>query len=216
MADVEIEKSYLAAQARLSGRARALSPDELATPVPTCPGWTIKDVLGHLVGLIDDVLAGRLAGPPDDSQTASQVDAYRTVDISELLDRWDAQAPVFANLVAEVHMWPAAFDVMTHELDVLAALGDKSNRTGEQIEDFARRLYQIIDVGRPLRIETDTQVLGDPDADLTLSGSDFELVRVRLGRRSATQVRAMNWSSDIGDDALRLCFFGPSPTDIIE
>lgn len=216
MANDAIEATYRRAQARLSSEARAFTPEQLATPVPCCPGWTVKDVLGHLVGIIDDAMAGRISGPPSDEVTAAEVAAYATVPVDEVLDRWDEQTPAFASLVAQIDMWPAAFDVLSHELDILGALGDHRQRTGDEVQNFARRLGAWIDVGQPLRVETDTQTFGDPEADLVLRCTDFEFVRVRLGRRSAAQVKAMDWSADIGDDALRLCFFGPSLTDIVE
>ena len=136
--------------------------------------------------------------------------------IGDILDRWDEQTPTFASLVAELEIWLVPFDLITHEFDIKGALGDRSNRTGDEISTFASRIGDGVDVGRPLRIETETQVLGVPEADLSLRISDFELVRVRPGRRSADQVRALDWSEDIGDDALGICVFGPSPVDIVE
>jgi uncharacterized protein (TIGR03083 family) len=59
----EIASTYQAIQGRLSAAVRSLSPAQLATPTPACPGWTVKDVVSHLAGNVDDALAGRLAGP---------------------------------------------------------------------------------------------------------------------------------------------------------
>lgn len=212
----EIASSYQEIQGRLSAAARGFSAEQLATPTPTCPGWTVKGVLSHLAGNVDDLLAGRLAGPPDESQTAAQVADRADVPVADILDQWDEQTPGFAALMADLEIWLVPFDLITHEFDIKGALGDRSNRTGDEISGFASRIGDGVDVGRPLRIETETQVLGTPDADLSLQISDFELVRVRPGRRSASQVRALGWSEDIGDAALRVCVFGPSPHDIVE
>ena len=212
----EIASTYQAIQARLSAAVRAYAPEQLATPTPTCPGWTVKGVVSHLAATVDDVLEGRLAGPPDDAHTAAQVATLAEVPIDSILDRWDEQTPTFAALVADLALWVVPFDLITHEFDVKGALGDRSNRTGEEIGGFAARIGAGLDLGRPLRIETDTQVLGTAEADLTLQLSDFELVRVRPGRRSAGQVRALGWSEDIGDAVLGICVFGPSPHDIVE
>lgn len=212
----EIASTYQEIQARLSGAVRGFSDEQLATPTPACPEWTVKGVISHLAANVDDVLAGRLAGPPDEAQTAAQVADRADVPIADILDRWDEQTPTFAALVADLEIWLVPFDLITHEFDVKGALGDRSNRTGDEISAFAARIGDGVDVGRPLRIETDTQVLGTEDADLSLRITDFELLRVRPGRRSADQVRALGWSEDIGDDALRICVFGPSPLDIVE
>ena len=46
--------------------------------------------------------------------------------------------------------------------------------------------------------------------------SGFDLLRLRPGRRSAAQLAALDWSEDVGEDAAKMCLFGPSPLDIVE
>ena len=40
-------------------------PDERwDEPVRACPGWTVRGVVSHLLGTVEDALAGRITGPP--------------------------------------------------------------------------------------------------------------------------------------------------------
>src|SRR5262245_40632639 len=45
----------------------------LAAPSPATPEWTVHDVFAHLVGVTDDVVAGRLDGVATDEWTQKQV-----------------------------------------------------------------------------------------------------------------------------------------------
>ena len=54
------------------------SPEvDAAAPVPTCPAWAVGDVVAHLTGVVDDVMAGRLEGVATDPWTEAQVVARR-------------------------------------------------------------------------------------------------------------------------------------------
>jgi uncharacterized protein (TIGR03083 family) len=45
----EVEDAVVAANARLAGLVRSLTPEEAATPVPATPGWTAADVAAHVL-----------------------------------------------------------------------------------------------------------------------------------------------------------------------
>ena len=58
--------------AAITEHARRLAGDAttagLDAPVPTCPGWTVRDVIGHLGGVhrwAATIVAGELSAPPD-------------------------------------------------------------------------------------------------------------------------------------------------------
>lgn len=217
MTEPRIGELYRTIQGRLSDDLRAMTDDQLATPTPACPGWTVKGVLSHVAGNVEDFVAGRLAGPPDEDQTAEQVARQADTPVVDILDRWAEQGPVFADAISEMEIWLAVFDLISHEFDIRGALGDVSHRDGPEVTELAGIIGQNADIGRPLRIVTPNHTIGSDDpAAVELRVSDYELIRLRPGRRSAAQVRALDWSEDVGDDALRLCVFGPSPLDIIE
>ena len=214
MAEPLIAEIYTAVQARLAADLRA-DPGVADTPVAACPGWTVKGVVSHLAAIADDALAGRLAGVPSDEQTAQQVADRAATPLVELLDGWAEKTPALAERGAAAEIWPLALDILTHEFDIRAAIGDTSHRSGPLLEEIAGRVGQNIDVGRPVRVETETQTIGD--GDLVLRTTDFEIVRARFGRRSAAQLAAMDWSEPVtAADAARLCIFGPNDTDIVE
>src|SRR5258708_5297454 len=83
---------YREARLRVTELVTQLSRGELGTPVPTCPGWTVHDVLGHLTGVAEDAVEGRLSGPPDDAQTAAEVARYSGRSLAQVLDRWSGVA----------------------------------------------------------------------------------------------------------------------------
>ena len=67
---------YEAVRLRLSDFVRGLPASDAETPVPACPGWTVRGVLSHVVGIPADVRRGSLPGPDDGPRwTAAQVEA---------------------------------------------------------------------------------------------------------------------------------------------
>lgn len=213
---------YERARGRIDDLVRPLPPDRWDVAVPACPGWRVRDVLAHLVGGPEDAAAGRLDGIPTDEQTAAQVERHRAETAIELLDTWRDMCPFVAHAITQDQMWPAAFDAVTHEHDLRGALGVPGARDDESVELFARMLGAAVDPPAPLIFDIGTERIpsgatspDDPDA-LTLSTSPFELLRLRLGRRSRRQVEAMAWSADPASVLPHLFVFGPSPLDIVE
>ena len=213
----EIETIYRSVHERLDQHLRTLDEGALGTPVPACPGWTVRDVVAHLVSVADDFLAGRITSVPTSEQTAEQVARAADLSIGELLDQWAPLVPRAAEAAASFDVWPMALDVTTHELDIRGALGDRSQQSAAEVAMLVPLLLGMLDVGRPLRVATETASYGDEDADLSLRTTDFEAFRWRFGRRSRDQLEAMEWSSPPGDEVLgALCIFGPSDDDIVE
>ena len=50
--------------AALSELAPTLTPEQLATPVPGTPAWTVHDVLAHLAGVASDAVTCLLYTSP--------------------------------------------------------------------------------------------------------------------------------------------------------
>ena len=99
-------------------------PDAGELPVAATPGWTLHDLVAHLSGITDDALNGRLDGVATDAWTAAQVERGRLLSTIELLDRWRAQTPAFADRLDASGQWPAVFDLLSHEYDLRHAVGD--------------------------------------------------------------------------------------------
>ena len=193
-------------------------PADVARPVPACPGWDVHDVVAHLVGVVEDALAGRLSGPPAPEQTAAQVARSRQTSLAELLDTWAAIADDFEAVVGELQIWPAAVDVVTHDLDVRAAIGHRGGRDAPEVRTVAEQLVADRRTVPPLCFD-----LGDVEL-VTVGGapehrvrtSAFEITRICLGRRSVAQVLAMDWSPPVPAAPDGLFVFGPRPSALCE
>lgn len=218
-ARAQVGDYYRSSRARLTDLLAGLDPDDWSAPVPACPGWDVRDVVAHLVGVIEDSNEGRLDGPPPPAQTAEEVARHRDEDTSALLGRWEELAPPFEELISAVSIWPAFFDVLSHEHDVHGALGSTGLQGHADVALAAKLLVRGADLGRPFVVDTGTDQLtsavreGDP---LVLRTSAFEAFRLRLGRRSRSQVLALDWSEDPGDLVDRLFVFGPAEVDLTE
>jgi len=213
----EIADIYLAARDRIDGLVRHLDEAGLATPVAACPGWTVRDVVGHLAASVAWAAEGRMSGPPTDEQTAQQVAEVADVPLAELLDRWAEGAPPFAAVVAELGIWPAAIDVVSHEHDIRHALDRPGARDDEAVRTLADVLVKGWRPSRPVEVVRGDRRrrVGPDDGDaVTWRTDDFEVLRARLGRRSRAQLAAMDWSTDPGPVLEELPVFGPTAVDI--
>ncbi|MEX2628136.1 MAG: maleylpyruvate isomerase family mycothiol-dependent enzyme [Ilumatobacteraceae bacterium] len=215
-----IGELYLASQQSFAEFACGLGEREWRTPVGCCPGWTVRDVLSHVAGLADDLVAGRVEGAATDPWTAVQVERWRDAPVDELLAQWESQAPTVAELLDQLGEIRPPIDCCSHEHDVRAALGRPGNRDSAVIE---WALAGIATASTPNPVEIVLRdgrrfPTGAGTPGLTVSGLDpFEVFRSRLGRRSATQVRAYDWSAPPTDDVLGGWFlFGPNDADIHE
>jgi uncharacterized protein (TIGR03083 family) len=195
---VEVGEHYARIRTRLTGLVEGFGAEEWDRPVQACPGWTVRDVLSHLVGTVDDALAGRLTGPPSEEQTAEQVARLRDRSPDDLLAEWTATAPAFEEVISGFEIWPAALDVMSHEHDVRHAVARPGGRDDPLLPVAAtmvlRRFGGEVDLvavvdGETIRVE-------GPGPRLELRTTAFELARAGLGRRSPDQIRGLDWTGD--------------------
>src|SRR5437763_12958509 len=91
-----IAETYAEGRQRITDLVREAGDRGAATPVPTCPGWTVQDVVAHLTGVCADVLAGNVADVATDPWTDAQVKARRDRSIDEVLAEWADVAPQVA------------------------------------------------------------------------------------------------------------------------
>jgi uncharacterized protein (TIGR03083 family) len=217
MADVG--EHYRRVRLRLTDLLRDVDEDDWSLPVPACPGWSVHDVLGHLVGIIEDANAGLITGPPTESQSADQVERHRPDRPGDLLDRWADLAEPFERLIAGLELWPPALDVLSHEHDIRGPLGRPGARDDELVLIGARGLIEILDLQGTITVDLGGETVCSarkPGPDHLLRADPFEVFRFRLGRRSRDQVAALDWSRDpeaVLDD---LFMFGPASAPLSE
>ena len=220
----DLGELYRRRRESIVGLVAGIGTDDASRPVPTCPKWTVHDVLAHLVGVASDGVNGNMAGAPGEAWTAAQVDARRDRPITDLLVEWDGLAPSLETYLSGVERSPAVVDIATHEQDIRTALdraGERDNtaiRTavGWFVAGFGSRLEAA---GLPaVRVVTEdgASVAGAGEPVLTLDTSRFELFRAALGRRSRGQVEAMFTGGDATAYVEPFVLFGPADRDIRE
>jgi uncharacterized protein (TIGR03083 family) len=220
--DVDLGVIYRETRERLSALVLSLGDDGWCIPVPACPGWTVHDVVAHLVAVNEDVLAGRLTRPPTDEETAAQVARRRGIPTQAVVEEWTTMAPAFEEFLSAIRVWPAALDVLTHEQDIRGATGEPGGRDVLGIRLGASVLVDSLRPPVSLVVhvdDVDHELAGgggEEGEPLELTTTSFEAFRFRLGRRSRDQLATLRWSGDPAPILDGLVVFGPSPTDIVE
>jgi uncharacterized protein (TIGR03083 family) len=200
----EVGSAYAGCRERIGALVDGLSAERAEAPVPTCPQWTVHDVVAHVAGVVDDALAGRLDGVATEPWTAAQVDARRGLSVAEIVAEWNEAAPAFEGLLDQIGPSgrQAVLDVVTHEHDIRTALGAAGHRDSDAVgiglTFVGPRFVEVAaENGQSVGVEATTGARwGAEDAPLVLSGSPFDLVRALTGRRSVDQIRALDWRGD--------------------
>src|SRR3954468_16381042 len=158
-----------------------------ATPVTTCPTWTVKDVLAHVAGIPADILAGRLDGVATDPWTAAQVEARREASVADIAEEWQQSGAQVDEMVDSFGPTGAQllFDLTTHELDVRAALGAPLPEDLEVYDVALDFVMANLLADAPLRFVAGGRTwTGDVDPVATVTTSKRELLRMVSGRRT--------------------------------
>lgn len=219
--------TYRVAREAVTQLVRTLSPEQLQTPVPACPGWSVHDVVSHLTGTATDVVNGRPRGGGDEQKSAPQVIERAETPTLVVLREWERSASQVEVILSRsgVSDLRPVFDVAVHEHDIRGALGLPDNRGGELIGLAVERtalllLSKVESAGlEPVVIvdEAETVVFGDGDAPVTIRMSPFEFFRAAFGRRSRAQIeRRVHGTNEPGAYVPLLCVFAPAEADVIE
>jgi uncharacterized protein (TIGR03083 family) len=216
---LDLARLYRDTRERLTALVAELDGEALATPVPSCPGWQVQDVVAHLAAIVEDALAGRLTGPPSEAETAVQVARYKGRPMTQTLAGWTTGAPQFEEVISAFDIPPAVIDVASHEQDIRGALGRPGARDCPAVQQMAGWLLHRLRTPVPVRVTVeDAEFQAGPDGEpvLGLRTTRFEAFRWRMGRRSRDQLAALDWSGDPAPVLDHLVVFGPARTDIIE
>ncbi|WP_425003333.1 maleylpyruvate isomerase N-terminal domain-containing protein [Mycolicibacterium sp. S3B2] len=210
---------YCATKDRIVGLLDDSDAAQWNRPVPACPGWSVRDVVAHLTAVALDLLDGRLTVPPSDAETAEHVRRFDGCGEDELFSIWGGAADRLAQSAATAGLAPPLGDIACHEHDIRAALGKPGARDADSVRWTAHELLAMLEPPVPLRVITEDGEYrsGPPRRDeIQLHTTLFETLRWRLGRRSRSQLTAMDWSADPALVLDHLHLFGPARTDIIE
>jgi uncharacterized protein (TIGR03083 family) len=203
---IDVGAAYAGGRRRLTDVVAGLDDDGAATAVPTCPAWSVHDVVAHLTGVCADVLAGRIDGVGTDPWTDAQVAARRDVPLGQVLTEWNEVAPAVETMAGAFgsagFQWVA--DQALHEQDVRGALDRPGARDSETILVGLEYmvpgfLEAVAALGLPpLEVRTGGRswTSGDGDPAVTLALEPFEALRSLCGRRSPEQLRRLPWAGD--------------------
>jgi uncharacterized protein (TIGR03083 family) len=221
----EQRDAYETAHARIDALARTLRDEQLKTIVPCCPEWSVKDVIGHLTGVLEDRVAGRMPTGSFGDWTKAQVERHRGETLETVLGAWNALPKEISD--APPSFSALSFDVVTHEHDVYQALGVAGDRSSSSVRVGAERARDRMSSmlvngeapGVVTTTEDGTHHVEGALAPIELETSRYSFMRLTTGRMSRQQAQALNWT---GDPTLVLealfadGFFTLQPRDVIE
>lgn len=179
-----------------------------AVSVPSCPAWSISDLVAHLVGLAEDVATGNVDDYASNSWTAAQVERRREHTVTEMLEEWDEWSE---QLLRAFDGLPAALpnaivvDIVEHEQDLHEALRqsdtDRHGRVEVALSSLIGGLRGVhARSGLPSYVieATDwrTWNIGTDEPIGELRAHSNLLLRALAGRRPRTEVAALDWTMD--------------------
>jgi uncharacterized protein (TIGR03083 family) len=226
MSTVEEQTSaYQASHERIDALVRTLTNEQLATVVTCCPLWSVKDLVGHLTGVLEDRRDGNMPTGSFSDWTAAQVARFRDEPIGSILESWNVVAA--ASVDAPPSMASISFDAVTHEFDLYQALGIAGDRSTESVRvGAARALGRMSSMlkegsapGVTVTTEDGTNLAEGAAPPLELETSRYALMRMTTGRMSRRQAESLGWGSDpkpVLDSLYSDGFFVPQPVDIVE
>ena len=204
----QVVVSYIALRARVIDLLRSTPESSGNIVVPCTPEWTVRQLTAHLVGVPEDVLAGRMEGVTTEAWTQAQVERYGHLALLDLADLYEASAP---KIDAIIHNFPQpiisqfVMDAVTHEQDMRSALGVPGGRDSKAIEvgvGFFLNLFEANDPPLSAALE-DTSV------------SRWDVLRSLTGRRTIEQMNSLG----LDGDAIARQFAGlpfTLPTEAVE
>jgi uncharacterized protein (TIGR03083 family) len=204
----QVAVSYIALRAQVIDFLRSTPESSGNIVVPCTPEWTIRQLAAHLVGVPEDVLAGRMEGVASDAWTHAQVERYSDLTLKELADLFESSAP---KIDAIIHNFPQpiishfVMDAVTHEQDMRSALGVPGGRDSKAIEVGIGFFLNLIEVSDPPLF----------DVLVNTSASKWDVLRSLSGRRTVEQMNALG----LDGEAIALHFPGSPftlPTKAVE
>lgn len=215
----QVADVYRHTQARITQLLTGSDAGVWASPVPACPGWSVRDVVSHLTAVAQDWADGRLTGAPTDEETAEHVRRFGGLGETELLHAWSDATDRLHHRVGTTGREPPLGDIACHEHDIRGAIGKPGARDAESVRWTADRLLTMLRPPVPVRVAVeDREYHSDPEGrvEIVLHTTRFEALRWRTGRRSRSQLAAMDWSGDPARVLDHLCLFGPARADVVE
>jgi uncharacterized protein (TIGR03083 family) len=225
MATIEEQtEAYRSSHQRIDSLARTLTSEQLATVVTCCPLWNVKDLVGHLTGVLEDRRDGRMPTGPFHVWTAAQVARHHDEPIGSILETW--REAMDMDIDAPPSMASLSFDAVTHEFDLYQALGIAGDRSSDSVRvavdrALGRMSSMLTERDAPgvlVTTEDGVNLAEGGASPIALETSRYALMRMTTGRMSRRQAESLGWGSDPTPvlDSLFDDFFVLQPFDIVE
>jgi uncharacterized protein (TIGR03083 family) len=176
----------------------ASRPDAARLSVPACPGWTVYDTVAHLVAACHLAERNLLGGRRGRARGT----------LPELLAEWERSGARVEQGLRDSSSSRAGsvlvMDAYTHEYDIRYAVRSRlpaehpAFRTAFDLAVGGFGLSVTL-LGRPaLRLETASSAwdVGDGDPAAVVFGTEHDLYRSLVGRRTLQQIRELAWTAD--------------------
>lgn len=200
---------YLAVAARIMETVTTDGFESNVT-VRACPDWSVRDLTGHLTGIAEDWVSGRLDLYGSTAWTDDQVARHRDDDLAQLLGAWTAAFDHLDHTAAHPTMgdpWRWLFgDALTHEADLYETLDPNRRPPPDAVAAglagaIGRWRQHLADANvPPLEVvapEVRDWWIGHPGDDhVTVRADAYDLWRYRYGRTSRERVEEFAWSHD--------------------
>lgn len=184
LSDAEVVQAYLQFRERVVGLIRDIPESQASLSVPLCPNWEVSSLISHIVGVPEDILAGRMEGVTTDAWTQAQVDRHEGESLSQLADTWLAIATEFDVVLPHIPSpvnSQMMMDAVTHEHDLRHAVGRAGAQDSLAVDVALGWLLNMVEVKIP----------GSAQEILDTGVSRFELMRSLTGRRSIDQMNQL-------------------------
>lgn len=182
--------------------------------IPSCPAWTVHDLLAHVTGIASEIVANNMPGENSEDWVDALVVKRRNMSLRELVEEWNVSGPLFESIASQTKRLavPLSYDTVVHEHDLRHAVGLPGSRDSSGVvaamsvgvwlmtNDLKRHGFGSVHFtagGRTWKCgEGDLQLSLDLDAE-GLRYPVWELLRLTGSRRSKKQLLTHQWKGDI-------------------
>jgi len=201
-----VTETYAKTRDRLIAQVTALADVE-SLIVPSCPEWTVKDVVAHLSGLIADVLAGVQGPLGSDEATTRQVSTRSDMSLVDVCDEWASNGHAIGQVFVAEPMrglgLTADLAVHVHDLaemlDGIDAPPAEATLLGctRYVPLLQERAAETLDLAVAALLDGHHFAAVHGSTPVTMDGTLVEFLRSVTGRRTRSQVEtAFTWEGD--------------------
>jgi uncharacterized protein (TIGR03083 family) len=240
-ATLDLGTAYLDLQGRVLDATA--DPAVHEAPVPACPEWSVRDVVGHVAGLAHDAVAGELPSlslidpardaSTRDGMTDDQVRRSRSLDFADIVEGWRRATEQLTPMLRGETPFPSQLfgadavlvtDLWVHDSDIRGALGlprpPEDAAMSVALASYGFLVAQRIGAGGlaaiELRYAGKQRVIGKGEPAAAVTADRYELVRMLAGRRSRAQIAAMEWTGDPTPYLALIPAYGERADDLID